>query len=201
MYRNRSFADVLRGAVIAEDLDRLLDDLEAGLEAVDALPDRVREDVLQLLDGVDALHRSAITRIGELLGPEGLGALRADPLVAWLFDVYHVGVDQLADARRGLDEVRPYIESHGGEVELLDATAGVVRVRLSGACAGCTASAETLRERIAEAMRRHVSGFVAVEAEEDDEAEPHPPPVGPVPVELTRDPNRSTGPPPSSPSA
>lgn len=201
MYRTPTFADDRPGAVIADDLDRLLDDLEAGLDAVDALPESVRDDVLRLLDGVDALHRAAILRLGELVGGEQVDRFRTDPLVAWLFDAYSVGVDQRADAEIALDQVRPYVHSHGGRVELLDASGGVVRIGLSGACAGCTASAETLRERIAEALREHVPGFVGVEAEEDDHAEPHPPPVSPVPVELTPRPVRATESPQRSPSA
>lgn len=176
-------------------LDRLLDDLESALDAVDALPESVRADVLLLLDGVDALHRAALLRLGELIGPPGVDRLRHDSLVAWLFDAYGVGVDQKAAAEAALDEVRPYIHSHGGSVDLLRAAGGVVRIRLSGACSGCTASAETLRGRIEEELRERVPGFVGVEAEEDEGASPHPPPVGPVPVELSARP----GPPRGSP--
>ena len=36
--------------------------------------------------------------------------------------------------REALDEVRPYLESHGGDVELLGVEDGVVRLRLQGSC-------------------------------------------------------------------
>jgi Fe-S cluster biogenesis protein NfuA len=176
-----------------ETLDRLLDELEAGLDAVDGLPESVRDDVLRLLDGVDALHRTALLRLGDLIGADAVGALRGDPIVAWLFDAYGIGVDQTTAAEVALDDVRGYVHSHGGEVELLGVSAGVVRIRLSGACAGCTASAETLRERIETALRDHVPGYVAVEAEEDEDAVSHPPPTGPVPIELSRRPGGATG--------
>lgn len=182
------------GAGISDDtLDPLLDELEAGLDAVDALPDSVRDDVLRLLDGVDALHRAALIRVGHLLGPDQVESLRAEPIVAWLFDAYGIGVDQAAAAEAALDEVRGYVHSHGGQVELVDVEAGVVHIRLSGACAGCTASAETLRERIETVLREQVPGFVSVAAEEDEDAVPHPPPSGPVRIELSPRPERATG--------
>lgn len=148
--------------------------------------------MLELLDGVDALHRVALARVGELLGDDGIESLRADPIVAWLFDAYGIGVDQTTAAEAALDEIRSYVHSHGGRVDLVHVEGGVVRIRLSGACAGCTASAETVRERIEAALRDQVPGFVAVEAEEDEEAAPHPPPVDPVPIELTIRPERPT---------
>lgn len=176
-----------------ETLDSLLDEVESGLDAVDALPDSVRNDVVRLLDGVDALHRAALVRLGELLGPDRVGQLRQEPLVGWLFDAYGIGVEQAAAAEAALDEVRPYVHSHGGAVDLIDVTAGLVRVRLSGACAGCTASSDTLRERIDAALRERVPGFTGVDAEEEADAVAHPPPVGPVPIELSSRPATATG--------
>src|SRR4051794_23296132 len=77
-------------------------------------------------------------------------------------------------AEEALDEIRPYIESHGGEVELLAVQDGVVRVRLQGACVGCAGSAMTLRRGIEEALREHFPGFREVVAEAAPE------PTGPL---------------------
>lgn len=44
-----------------------------------------------------------------------------------------------------IDMIRPAIQGDGGDVELVDVTdAGVVQVRLHGACVGCPASGMTL---------------------------------------------------------
>ncbi len=40
-----------------------------------------------------------------------------------------------------LEQVRPYMESHGGNVELLSLDDGVARLRLEGSCSDCSASA------------------------------------------------------------
>lgn len=48
------------------------------------------------------------------------------------------------------DEVRPALARHGGSVELVDVDtdAGVVSVRMQGACRGCPLSALTLKAGI-----------------------------------------------------
>ena len=56
--------------------------------------------------------------------------------------------------RGALDEVRPYLASHGGDVELLGVEDGVVRLRLEGSCNGCPSSAMTLKLAIEEAIAR-----------------------------------------------
>jgi Fe-S cluster biogenesis protein NfuA len=175
------------------ELEDLLGRLEALLGEVEGLGEADRDRIYQLLDGVDALHRMALERLAAALGPERLAEVRAaDPAVAWLLDAYGAGVDQVAAADAALESIRPYIHTHGGKVEVLEAAAGVIRVRLSGACSGCTASAITLQHGVEEALRDHVPGFVALEVEEDD-APSHPPP-GPTLLQIERLPPRSASP-------
>lgn len=150
-------------------LNEVLERLGALLAEVERLEDGVREPVLELLDGIDALHRTALEQLPAALGAEGVERLRAaDPALAWLLDTYGVGVDERAAADRALESVRPYIHSHGGEVEVLDVAAGVVHVRLAGACSGCTASAITLREGVEAALREGLPGFERLEVAPDD---------------------------------
>ena len=164
-------------------LDELLDELERLLGEVEAFDEPARARVFSLLDGIDTLHRLALARLAASLGPEQVERARAaDPAVAWLLEAYAVGVDERAAAETALDGVRPYLHSHGGDVAVLAAEAGVVRVKLSGACSGCTASTITLRRGVEEALRERFPGFVAMEVEEDD-ALPHPPP-GPTLLQI-----------------
>jgi len=157
-------------------LDDLLSRLERLLEEAERTEEPVRGMVFELLDGVDALHRAALKRLGRVLGPDEVTHLRdRDPAVAWLFDAYAVGVDEHAAAEAALESVRPYIASHGGRVEVVEVNEGVVRLRMAGECAGCSASAITLQEGIETALREGFPGFARVEVAEDD-APPHPPP-------------------------
>jgi Fe-S cluster biogenesis protein NfuA len=165
------------------ELERLLDRMEELLAEIEALEDAaLREQVFELLDAVDALHRMALKHMEEILPAASLQRLREDPAVAWMLDAYAVGIDEAASAEAALETMRPYIHSHGGKVELLSVRHGVVRVRMSGACAGCNASAVTLREGIEQALRENLPGFAALEAEEED-APAHEPP-GPTLLQI-----------------
>ena len=48
--------------------------------------------------------------------------------------------------------MRPYLESHGGDVELLEVADGVARIRLEGSCKTCPASSATLELAIKQAL-------------------------------------------------
>jgi Fe-S cluster biogenesis protein NfuA/nitrite reductase/ring-hydroxylating ferredoxin subunit len=53
---------------------------------------------------------------------------------------------------QALDKVRPYLQSHGGNVELMGVDEGVLRLKLEGSCHGCASSAQTLKLAIEEAI-------------------------------------------------
>ncbi|MBN1898785.1 MAG: NifU family protein [Spirochaetes bacterium] len=54
-----------------------------------------------------------------------------------------------------LEEVRPSLLAHGGNVQLVDVTDdGIVKVRLTGACAGCAASTITLAYGVEKILRQ-----------------------------------------------
>lgn len=169
------------------DLEPLLDRLEELLAQAEAFEAPVRDTVFELLDGIDALHRLAVHHLADQLGD--LGRLALDPAVSWLFTAYGIGVDDPAQAERALEPIRPYLHQHGGEVSVLSVQRGVVRVRLTGACAGCTAAAVTLRDGVQEALRDGLPGFVTMTVE-PDQAAAHPPPTG-VLVQITARPDLS----------
>ena len=158
-------------------LGPLLDRLEALLADVEGLDEPVRDRVFELLDGVDAVHRLAITRLADDLRPQLPRLRREDPAVDWLFQAYGVGVDDAEAASAALEQIRPYLHEHGGEVEVLGVEHGVVQVRLVGACSGCTSAADTLRHGVEEALRENLPGFVAMDVAPDDGAAAHAPPT------------------------
>ena len=165
-------------------LDDVLTRLEQLVGEVEQLDEPVRGTVFELLDGLDALHRMALRRLPDALGADAIARLRdADPALAWLLDAYGVAVDERAAAERALEDVRPYVRSHGGEVEVLDARDGVVHVRMSGACSGCSASAVTLTEGVERALRDGLPGFAALTVDDDSAAAVHPPP-GPTLLQI-----------------
>ena len=62
-----------------------------------------------------------------------------------------------------LNEIRPMLIRDGGNVELVSIEAGVVKVRLQGACAGCPMSQMTLRNGIERVLKDKIPEVIAVE--------------------------------------
>lgn len=64
-----------------------------------------------------------------------------------------------------LEKIRPALLAHGGNVELIDVSEGVVKLRLSGACGGCPMATMTLHQMIERVLKEQVpeiKGVVAV---------------------------------------
>jgi len=55
-----------------------------------------------------------------------------------------------------LNQIRPSLMRDGGNVELVDVTDGVVKVRLTGACGGCPMSALTLKMGIERILKKEI---------------------------------------------
>lgn len=68
------------------------------------------------------------------------------------------------NVEKALAEIRPALQADGGNVELVEVTdAGIVRVRLTGACGGCPMSGYTLKLGIEQKLKEKVPEVVAVE--------------------------------------
>lgn len=150
---------------LADELDRLTD-MIAGFEAD---PDEALQSrVFELLKSIDYVHRAGLRRLADLLRVAGLEARALDdPEVKLLFDLYDLeegGERQRAEAV--LAAVAPYIESHGGSLTVVEAEAGVVSIRLSGACSGCQGSTATLRHVVEGALREGLPDFERMEVVE-----------------------------------
>jgi Fe-S cluster biogenesis protein NfuA/nitrite reductase/ring-hydroxylating ferredoxin subunit len=138
------------------EFDKAVAELDALVETLEREGD---ERALLLLQLVDAIHRPALERIA--------AGDTQDPIAQALLQMYDISPpDDEVLVEEALDEVRPYIHSHGGQVELLGVSDGVVELRMSGSCAGCAASAMTLKRGIEDALRQHYPGFKEVLAEE-----------------------------------
>jgi Fe-S cluster biogenesis protein NfuA len=150
--------------------------------------------VESLLGGLDERATEAVQALVELYG-EALARFvagadpTADELLSHLLLVHDLHpVDVETRVRRALDDVRPYLGSHGGGVELLGVEEGVARVRLDGTCNGCPSSAVTLRNAIEEAIMRAAPELEGVDAEGVSEPQPALVQIGSLqcPTELQR---------------
>jgi len=122
------------------------------LEASSAGGVVARERAEELVRVMADLYGAGLERLLDLLYERGrlddevLDALADDELVGSLLLVHGLHpYDVTTRVERALQSVRPYLGSHGGDVELLEVTDdGVVRLRLLGSCDGCPSSSVTL---------------------------------------------------------
>jgi len=68
------------------------------------------------------------------------------------------------EVEKALDDMRPNLQADGGNVELVDFRDGIVKVRLTGACAGCPMSQMTLQWGVEQFLKKRIPSIRKVEA-------------------------------------
>jgi Fe-S cluster biogenesis protein NfuA/nitrite reductase/ring-hydroxylating ferredoxin subunit len=151
-------------------LDELITYLGELSAAFEEHPDeQTRQAAISLLQGLDALHRGALTRLTAFLNDQQAGhllleAAESDRMIATLLSLYDLLPAEITirQAEAALGRVRPYIESHGGDLKVLDVAEGVVYVQMGGACQGCAGATYTLQRGIRQALEEGLPGFESV---------------------------------------
>lgn len=157
-----------------EELARRVDQAMTAVTELDPAPRAVAEE---LRTAIEAVHKAGLVTIVRRLKADdatraALFELVDDPVVHLLLSLHGiVRPDPMTLANRVLVEVRPQLQSHGGDVTLERIEDGIAFVRLEGACNGCSMSSVTLRNLVESAL---VEGVPAVKAVEVLKNEPTP---------------------------
>lgn len=153
----------------ADPIEALAGRLDAAMARVGDLDAPARELVDELLASLNDLHKQGLTAVVRGLrddprGKQLLFELVDDPAVHMILAMHGIiRPDPMTLAQRAIAQVRPGINSHGGDVELVGLDGTVAHVRLTGACQGCSMAAVTLRDSVEEALLRGVPGLTGVE--------------------------------------
>jgi Fe-S cluster biogenesis protein NfuA/nitrite reductase/ring-hydroxylating ferredoxin subunit len=153
------------------DPDQLVARVQELTAQLEAVPDPGARAIAEELSAVIVqMYGAGLERIVELIAEAGADELRdalaADELVAGLLlihDLYPVPLE--VRVVQALDRVRPYMESHGGNVELLGIEDGVVRLRLEGSCKTCRASSSTLELAVQQALEELCPDLAGMDVE------------------------------------
>lgn len=154
-------------------LDALLRDAERTADPA------ARARLQQIVQALLGLHGAALERLLDLVadaGEAGEGVIDAcgrDDVVSGLLllhGLHPLGVEDRV--RLALDGVRPFIRSHGGNVELLEVSGSVARLRLHGNCHSCPSSAVTMQQTVEEAIYGRAPEITSVEVEAEACAAP-----------------------------
>jgi Fe-S cluster biogenesis protein NfuA/nitrite reductase/ring-hydroxylating ferredoxin subunit len=148
----------------SEQLIERVQSLTAQLEGIPDLHARAVAD--ELVASIIQLYGEGLERIFAALDEPTRDRLAADGVVASLMLIHGLyPIDLETRVLEALDSVRPYMESHGGDVELLGIEDGVARMRLVGHCESCPASESTLELAIKKALEETAPDLDGLEVE------------------------------------
>ncbi len=157
-----------------EQLAECVERIDALVEKIESLPDPlVRADVQEIVQCLLEYHGAAVGRLLHLVqretGDAHIGQeLAQDELVASLLLLHGLHpADLEVRVQQALERVRPFLQSHGGNVELVRVVEGAVHLRLAGSCHGCPSSAATLKSRIEQAIYEAAPDVAAIEVVDD----------------------------------
>ena len=153
--------------------EELVERVQDLLGSLDEIADPVAQArVQELVGAVLELYGAGLERILGVIADAGEGALHIrnalldDGVVASLLlihGLYPVALEErIAEA---VESVRPFLASHGGDVEILSVDDGIARLRLKGSCNGCPASASTLEHALKEAIDEAAPDLLGLEVE------------------------------------
>jgi Fe-S cluster biogenesis protein NfuA len=160
-----------------------MDRLERLLHECDAAADPAwKAKLRQIVETLLEFHGAGLTRIVACLEDAGAPGRRvletalqddAARSLLLLYDLHPQTFRQRVEA--GLEQVRPLLASHGGNVELLECSdEGAVRLRLTGSCHGCPSSQLTLKHAIEESLFAAAPEIARLDVEGVAPAEPSP---------------------------
>ena len=137
------------------------------------LPDPAARNVaLECIQSLLTLYGEGLGRVLEIVqqpqrqGAEIVESLIHDPTVSGLLLIHGLHpLDLPTRLRQALEKVRPFMESHGGNVELLGLDDGFARLRLHGACQSCPSSSVTLELAVRSALEEACPDLAGFEVE------------------------------------
>ncbi|MCA1716575.1 MAG: NifU family protein [Actinobacteria bacterium] len=146
--------------------------IETLLGEIESLKDpNARAKAAEVVQVLLELYGEGLARVMEVVaqGNESeriFDSLTEDELVSHLLLLHGLHpLDVETRVVMALEEVRPYLQSHGGNVELLGVEEGVARLRMEGSCKGCPSSTMTLKLAIEEAIQKTAPDLERIEAE------------------------------------
>jgi Fe-S cluster biogenesis protein NfuA/nitrite reductase/ring-hydroxylating ferredoxin subunit len=143
------------------------------IETVDSLPDVNARNLFQeCFQSLLALYGDGLQRMLQLTknagvdGAKVMDAFVHDKLVRSLLLIHNLHPQDLETRLHGaLNKIRPYLQSHGGNVELLDLGNDVARLRLQGTCQTCPSSSVTLELAVRQAIEEACPDLMGFEVE------------------------------------
>lgn len=149
--------------------------LQELIEAIGQQPSPSARAMLQeCLETLLAFHGEGLQRIlchvqgAGLEGEKIFERIMKDGSLRGLLLIHGLHPDSLETRlRQALETVRPYMQSHGGNIELLGIENDVARVRLQGTCKSCPSSGVTLELAVRRAVEEACPDLLGIEVAQE----------------------------------
>jgi len=85
-------------------------------------------------------------------------------------------MEQRDKIEQALEQIRPFLQEDGGDIQLVSIDNNVVKVQLEGSCSKCSMSQMTMRAGVEEAIKKmapEITEVVAINMPNPEEATPY----------------------------
>ncbi|GLV55213.1 hypothetical protein KDH_20600 [Dictyobacter sp. S3.2.2.5] len=156
--------------------------MESLIQQVAAFEDQgVRAAVQELVQCTMAMYGEGLTRMLALIGRHGecgaaiIDQFGADELVGPLLLLHGLHpVDTRTRVLGALEDMRPSLRAHGGDVELVRIEQGVAYFKMMGSCNGCSASNTHLARDVEDAVYKVAPELDDVIVSTEEQGPSHP---------------------------
>ncbi|MEP6616307.1 MAG: NifU family protein [Ginsengibacter sp.] len=155
-------------------LNRQSEHIQELIEEIDSLPDNnTRELMQECIQEMLSFYGQGLERILKVISNGSNSAAKEiynnlieDSFLSGLLLIHDLHpLDLKTRLHLALEKVKPYMDSHGGSVEIVSLENGVAKLKLSGSCKGCPSSSSTLELGIKQAIEEHCPDLVSLEVE------------------------------------
>ncbi len=159
-------------SLTVDDFEQLAQKVDQAMAEVQAMPTEMRAKAIALKSAIEEFHKVGLTHMVRAMkndeqGKEILFSLVDTPAVYALFSMHGlIRADLATQVRRVIELVRPYMQSHGGDVHFIGLRDRTVQVQLTGNCNGCSMSSITLKKTVEESLKERIPEIEGVEVVE-----------------------------------
>lgn len=175
--RSRGEASVRKNPLISDEeaeMDKQNQVLQEMMEEIDVMAEGKTKEMMQdCVQVMLSFYGCGLKRILEIVSKANSSAVKdiynkliEDPFVSGLLLIHDMHpLDLKTRLYAALEKVRPYIDGHGGQIEVSNIENGIATIKLSGNCKGCPSSENTLELGIKKAIEECCPDLLGLKVE------------------------------------
>ncbi len=169
---NKPAKEIVRDEV--SDLNEQSQHIQELIEQIETLPDgKTRQMMQECIQEILGFYGNGLERILKIISNGNSIAAKdiyndliEDSFVNGLLLIHDLHpLDLKTRLYNALEKVKPYMDSHGGSVEIVSLENGIAKLKLAGSCNGCASSSSTLELGIKQAIEENCPDLLGLEVE------------------------------------